>query len=475
MGNKLLDANLLKKYHQDIVYNYAEYPTKDNWDYEFKDPDYKKMLDNWLSNNKKEPILFYVHTPFCEQLCYFCLCNKDITKNYDNVTNYLYNYLFKEIDLLFDFLNKKKIKLNVKEIYLGGGSPTYYKPKEFKALVDKMRSCFDFSDVGDFSIEIDPRRVDEERLLFYHECGVNRLSFGVQDFDLTVQERINRVQPPELFDKLLTKKVRDTFKTFNFDLLVGLPGQTNESIERTMNTVVDLKPPQIQPMLLHYKPFVRKYQIKMLNDGPLPDFFDRKNFFDIAKKKLTDAGYVRAGFESYVLPGDPIHEAMKNEQAYYNALGVQKGAATNFVSVGTSAQQSLGDDYYAQNFYSLNHYKDKLDENILPIFRGIKLNDDDKIRRAITGYIRTYFHVDFTKVENEFNINFKEYFSGELNNLSEFIADELVILSDNDIKITELGFNFAPQIANVFDKYNPPTHNAESRLAQIKEVAVHPS
>ena len=298
MKKSLLNANLLKKYHQELVYNYSEYPTKDNWSYDFKSEEYKKSLNVWLNKNKSEPILFYVHTPFCEQLCYFCLCSKEITKNYEGVKNYLYKYLFKEMDLLFSFLNEKKIKLNVKEIYLGGGSPTYFKPEEFKKLVDKMKSSFDFSNIGDFTIEIDPRRVDEDRLLFYHECGVNRLSFGVQDFDETVQKRINRVQPPELFDKLLTKKVRDIYKTFNFDLLVGLPGQTDKSIEKTLDKVVEIQPPQVQPMLLHYKPWVRKYQIKMLRDGPLPDFFDRKKLLNIASEKLVKAGYKRAGFES---------------------------------------------------------------------------------------------------------------------------------------------------------------------------------
>ena len=475
MTKTLLDANLLKKYHQNLVYNYAEYPTKDNWDYDFKSEDYKKALDVWLNNNKDKPILFYVHTPFCEQLCYFCLCSKDITKNYESVKTYLYKYLFKEMDLLFNFLNEKKIKLNVREIYLGGGSPTFYKPKEFKALVDKMKSSFDFSKVGDFSIEIDPRRVDEERLLFYHECGVNRLSFGVQDFDETVQKRINRVQPPELFNKLLTKKVRNLYKTFNFDLLVGLPGQTKESVERTMDKVVELRPTQIQPMLLHYKPFVRKYQVKMLKDGPLPDFFDRKKLFDITKKKLDKAGYERAGFESYVLPDDPINEAIKNKKALYNALGTQKGAATNFVSVGSSAQNSLGDDYYAQNYYSVTQYKKLLDEDTLPIFRGTKLKEDDKIRRHLIGHIRTYFNLNFNEIESIYKINFKKYFNKEIKNLSEYIKDGLVILSNNHIEVTDLGVNFAPQIANIFDIYNPPDHDFKSRLDQIHKVAIHPS
>ena len=242
-----------------------------------------------------------------------------------------------------------------------------------------------------------------------------------------------------------------------------------------MEKVVELQPTQIQPMLLHYKPFVRKYQIKMLRDGPLPDFFDRKKLFDITKEKLSNAGYKRAGFESYVLPGDPIDNAMKNKKALYNALGVQKGAAINFVSVGSSAQQSLGEDYYAQNYYTIGTYKKLLDEDKFPIFRGIKLNDDDKIRRYTIGLIRTYFSLDFSDVEKKYNIDFNKYFSKELNFLSEYIKDGLVELSKDSIKVTDLGVNFAPQIANVFDKYNPPNHNFESRLDQIKKVAVHPS
>ena len=475
MENTKLNADLIKKYHQDLVYNYSQYPTKDYWDYEFKDEKYKQSLNDWISKNKNEPIIFYVHTPFCEQLCYFCTCSKIITKNYNSVKDYLYNYLFKEIDLLFDFLDKKKIQLNVKEVYFGGGSPTYYKTEDFKKLVDKLKSKFDFSKLGDFTVEIDPRRVDEEKLLFYNECGVNRLSFGVQEFDAEVQRRINREQPAELFHSILTKKVKEKYKTFNFDLLIGLPGQTNDSMEKTMDKLIKIRPPQVQPMLLAYKPWVAKAQIKMVKDGPLPDSFDRKQLFKIAADRLSKAGYVRAGFETYVLPNDPIDLAMKEKKAYYNSLGVQKGAATNFVSIGSSGQGSLGDEYYSQNFYSINLYKKSLDEGKLPIYRGIKLSEDDKIRRYLMNEVRTYFKIEFEDVEKAFKINFREYFNKELSSLTEHVKDELVSISNESLIITELGKNFAPQIANVFDKYDPPSVTYGERLKRINKVAVHPS
>ena len=475
MKKTKLNANLIKKYHQELVYNYSEYPTKDNWSYEFKDVEYKKSLQDWITKNKEEPILFYVHTPFCEQLCYFCLCSKEITRKYENVKNYLYKYLFKEIDLLFNFLKENKIDLNVKEIYFGGGSPTYYKPDDFKQLVDKLKSKFKFSSIGDFTVEIDPRRVDEDKLLFYNECGVNRLSFGVQEFDLEVQKRINRIQPAELFRKVLTRKVRKTYNTFNFDLLIGLPGQTNGSMEKTMDKVIDLKPPQIQPMLLAYKPWVRKYQIKMVNDGPLPDFFDRKELFKIVTDRLLQAGYKRAGYETYVLPNDPIDKAMQEKKALFNSLGVQKGAANNFVAVGSSGQGCLGNEYYSQNFYSMNLYKKSLDEGKLPIYRGMKLSEDDKIRRKLMNDVRTYFKIDFKEIENKLKIKFKDYFSKELKGLAEHIKDGLVIISNNDLIITEIGANFAPQIANVFDRYDPPSTTYNQRLEKIKKISVHPS
>ena len=223
--NILTPEQLQRKYHQNLVFNYAEYPTCDHWDFNFRSDQYKASLVEWLSNNPEKKIFFYVHIPFCEQLCWFCTCSKFITKSYQPVAEYL-PYLFKEIDMLFELLNKNNIKLNVGTIFFGGGSPTILNREDLKKLVDKLKVNFDFSKVGDFTVEIDPRRVDAERLLYNHEvCGANRLSFGMQDFDPDVRRRVNRIQPLEMFEKILTKDVRKAYKTIAFDLLVGQPGQ----------------------------------------------------------------------------------------------------------------------------------------------------------------------------------------------------------------------------------------------------------
>ena len=339
------NINLLKKYHKSLVYDYTEYPTKSNWPEQFDEIDYSNSLINWLKNNPNSESLFYVHTPFCEELCYFCLCSKEITHDYEKVKNYLYNYLFKEIDLLKKIFSKAGVTPNFKEVYFGGGSPTYYKEKEFEALREKIGEFLDFSSIDSWTVEIDPRRVGVDRLKFYSKMGVNRLSFGIQDFDPLVQEQINRIQPPELVSNLLTDEVRSLFPAINFDLLVGLPAQTLSGLKNTIKEVVKLRPTQLQTMYVHYKPDVRKYMTRMVRNGPMPDFYDRKALFNSASTQLINAGYARAGFESYALPGDELATSIEEKKAYYNSLGTQRGAAKNFISVGSSAHGVFGNTY----------------------------------------------------------------------------------------------------------------------------------
>ena len=450
----LQNANLIKKYHANLVYDYTEYPTKGHWSENFSDIDYKNAITEWFPKNKTKPVLFYVHTPFCEQLCNFCLCSKEITQDYERVKEYLYKYLSKELDLLEEHLIKNKINFNFKEIYFGGGSPTYYREEEFKFLINRIKKFINFDNLGDFTVEVDPRRVNEERLIFYHEMGVNRLSFGIQDFDPGVQEEINRPQPPEMVDKLLTKKVRKLFPVINFDLLIGLPRQNIETITKTINSVVELKPSQLQTMYVHYKPGTRKYMIKMVRNEPMLDFFDRKAVFQKASELLIKSGYTRAGFESYSLPEDPLTKSMVEKTAVYNSLGTQKGEATNFIAVGSSAHGVLNDQFYFQNYYEQPLYRKALDEGRFPIYRGLKMTEDDTIRREVIRHIRTFFNVEFDYFTKKYSKKFTNYFNEELNRLKVFEKDNLLKLSDNNIILTPLGEHFSPQIANVFDIYN---------------------
>ena len=470
MKKTSLNANLIKKYHQDLVFNYSEYPTKDHWKFEFKNDEYKNAIIDWFPKNKDKKIFFYVHIPFCEQLCWFCTCSKFITKDYEKVKDYL-NYLYKEIDLLFEHLNKNNIKLNVGTVFFGGGSPTILNKEDLKNLVEKLKGLFDWSNVEYFTVESDPRRVDEDRLIYNHEiCGTNRISFGMQDLDPEVQRRVNRIQPAKLFEDILTPKVRSMYKEIAFDLLIGQPGQTIESMSKTCDEIIRLRPTLVQLSLMAYKPWVAKYQVQMLAEGPLPDFLERKELLEIIHKKLESAGYIRSGFECYSLPDSPMTRAFNAGEAHYGASGHQPGGRVNFIAVGSSSMSNLGNDYYVQNFYDIPSYKKALDQNKLPSFRGLKLNNDDKIRQHATQQIRSYFKIDYQNFFEQFGIDAKKYFSSEINYMNETDQDGLIELKDDGIFLTKIGQDFTQNIMNVFDKYDPPGKSYKERLDTVKKA-----
>jgi oxygen-independent coproporphyrinogen-3 oxidase len=225
-------------------------------------------------------------------------------------------------------------------------------------------------------------------------------------------------------------------------------------IEKTMKIVGDLKPSQLQTMYVHYKPGTRKYMTKMVRNEPMLDFFDRKAVFEAANKILMSNNYTRAGFESYALPNDPLAKSINEKKAVYNSLGTQKGEATNFIAVGSSAHGVLNDDYYFQNFYELNLYRGAIDEGKFPIYRGLKMNADDVIRREVIRHIRTFFNIEFDFFDKKYKIDFKDYFKRELVNLLPLQGDQLLKINNNNVVLTGLGEHLSPQIANVFDVYN---------------------
>ena len=451
------DVNLLKKYHHNLIVDYTEYPTKGEWSEETGSDDYKAALREWVTQYGNNPSLFYVHTPFCEELCYFCLCSKEITRNYENVKDYLYDYLFKEIDLLKAEFSKIGVRPNFKEIYFGGGSPTYYKEKEFADLINKLKEVIDFDGIETFTVEIDPRRVDVDKLKFYHTQGVNRLSFGIQDFDPKVQEEINRIQPPELLHTLLTPEIRELFP-ISFDILVGLPAQTAESMRKTIETVCELRPDQVEPLYVHYKPGTRSYMTRMVRNVPMADFYERREIYVEVIEGLLKGGYSRAGFENFALPENVLAERIDSGDAVYNSLGTVTGDAMNFFAVGSSAHGALGDDFYFQNYYEQNLYREALDRDEFPVYRGFRLSNEDKIRRDFIKTIRTYFSVDYAKFGAKHGIDFKQHFAPELETLKEFEKDGLVVLSEDALSLTEVGQHFCPNVASVFDQYLDRDH-----------------
>jgi len=252
--------------------------------------------------------------------------------------------------------------------------------------------------------------------------------------------------------------------------LIGQPGQTTDSIEKTCDEIIRLKPTLVQLSLMAYKPWVAKYQVQMLAEGPLPDFLERKEMMEVIHKKLESGGYIRSGFECYSLPDSPMTKAFNEGEAHYGASGHQPGGRVNFIAVGSSSMSNLGNDYYVQNFYDIPSYKKALDQNLLPSFRGLRLNDDDKIRQHATQQIRSYFKIDYKNFADQFGINAKEYFKNEIEYMEEMQKDGLIEFMDNGIFLTEIGRDFTQNIMNVFDKYDPPNKSYKERLETVKKA-----
>ena len=292
----------------------------------------------------------------------------------------------------------------------------------------------------------------------------------MQDLDPEVQRRVNRIQPAKLFEDLLTPRVRKMYKEIAFDFLIGQPGQTNESISKTCDEIIRLKPTLVQLSLMAYKPWVAKYQVQMLAEGPLPDFLERKEMMEIIHQKLEAGGYIRTGFECYSLPNSPMTKAFNEGNAHYGASGHQTGGRVNFLAVGSSSMSNLGNDYYFQNFYDIPSYKKALDKNLLPSFRGMRLNDDDKIRQHATQQIRSYFQVNYKNFNEQFGINAEEYFSKEINQMKEMQKDGLVEITKDGIFVTIIGRDFVQNIMNIFDIYDPPGKSYKERLETVKKA-----
>ncbi len=448
--NILNDANLLKKYDV-YAFDYIEYPHKSFWNKNLSQEDIKSRLRKLI--NEQVSTMLYVHIPFCEQLCTFCICHRQITSDKSIALKYMKESLFLEIDLMKSIAKETGKNFNFKEVYFGGGSPTFLNEEEFKILKEKLGEIVDFKNLNQFSIEIDPRRVKFDRLLFYHTQGVDKLSFGVQDFNQKVQENINRVQPSKLIDDLLTKEVRSKFKSINFDLLVGLPGQTVETISSTIDEVIRLKPDRVALAYLAYNPDYHPHQRHMMTKVLLPDFYERKELFVTAIDKLSTSEYVRTGFEHFALPHDDVSKSLSKGKAYYNSFGATTGECNSVLAIGRSSYSTIGEDLYYQNFYKQNEYQSYLENGQIPLERGWILDKDSIIRREIIKNIRTYFELDKISINEKYNINFDDYFKKELNSLYEFYKDGLIYDEKNKIITSETGKHFASLIGSNFDTF----------------------
>ncbi|MCZ2105414.1 MAG: oxygen-independent coproporphyrinogen III oxidase [Comamonadaceae bacterium] len=429
---------------------YTSYPTADRFVEAFGEQDYLQALAQRGvgSSLASQPLSLYVHLPFCESLCYYCACNKIITRHHERAAPYL-GYIERELDLHVRHLGGAGQP--VSQLHFGGGTPTFLNDEELAGLMDMLRKRFAFAPKGEYSIEIDPRTISAERLAVIRELGFNRLSFGVQDFDPEVQKAVHRVQPAEQVFALVAAARAIGFDSINVDLIYGLPRQTPESFARTIAQVVELRPDRIALYAYAHLPARVKSQ-RHIRTADIPVAQNKVAMLSHSIAAFEAAGYVYIGMDHFALPGDSLAVARRQGRLHRNFQGYSTQPDCDLISLGVSAIGKVGATY-GQNAKDLLQYQDLLDHGHLPIVRGVALSRDDVLRRAVINALMCQGSVQFESIEAAHLIDFRTTFAPELARLRAMHDDGLVRLSAGAIEVTALGWFFVRGIAMVFDRY----------------------
>ena len=426
---------------------YTSYPTAPHFDENFTHENYLDEITKTNYGEDLPDLSLYYHLPFCDTLCYFCGCNMIITRNRDRVKEYL-KYLKKEIDMVRSFLLPDR---KVAQLHWGGGTPTHLRPDEINELASYIKESFQFKEDSENGCEIDPRDLKREHLEALRNNGFNRISMGVQDFNEKVQKAVNRIQPEDI-TRQTVQWVRDLgFSSINLDLMYGLPFQTIESFTETLDKIIDIFPDRIAVFNYAHVPWMKKHMALIhKEDLPAPEI--KLEILKLTIEKLTSAGYVFIGMDHFAKPDDDLAVAFKEKKLYRNFQGYSTNSGADLYGMGITAISQLH-RIYAQNYKTEKEYFKAIDEEILPVTKGYMLNEDDILRREVIMKIMCDFGIRFKPIEEKFNINFKEYFGYGLNSLKEMEQDELVVLSDDKIEVTDMGRLLIRNIAMNFDGY----------------------
>jgi oxygen-independent coproporphyrinogen III oxidase len=428
---------------------YTSYPTADRFVEAFTAAEYGQALVQRrdASAGPALPLSLYVHIPFCESLCYYCACNKIITKHHERGAQYL-RYLEREIQLHTEVLGTEQ---RITQLHLGGGSPTFLSDDELGELMAMLRRGFVIAAGAECSIEVDPRTVDASRLKALAELGFNRLSFGVQDFDPEVQKAVHRIQPAEQVFALMHAAREVGFDSINVDLIHGLPRQTPESFARTLEQVCRLKPDRIALYGYAHLPERFKPQRRIVT-ADLPSGADRLSMQSQALAAFLAAGYVYVGMDHFALPGDALAIAKRQGRLHRNFQGYSTQPDCDLIGLGVSAIGRIGATY-SQNAKTMEDYCDHLDQGRLPVVRGLALSRDDLARRAVIMALMCQGQVVFESIELAWLLDFRTYFAAELAQLRELEDQGLVTIDETAIQVTAAGWFFVRAVAMVFDRY----------------------
>lgn len=438
---------------------YTSFPTADRFVEAFGADDYILALQQRAAA-RALPLSLYVHVPFCESLCYYCACNKIVTRHHEKAAQYL-DYLERELALHVDHCGQGQA---VGQLHLGGGTPTFFSDDELRRLMDLLQRNFRLEAGGEYSIEVDPRTVTAERLAVLKELGFSRLSFGVQDFDPQVQQAVHRVQPAQQVFELVEKARELGFSSINVDLIYGLPRQTPESFERTLAQVDALRPDRIALYAYAHLPERFKPQ-RRIETAELPQGQDKLAMLARSIDAFMGAGYVYVGMDHFALPEDALAIAKRQGRLHRNFQGYSTQPDCDLIALGVSAIGKVGATY-SQNAKTLEEYYDAIDGGRLPVVRGLALSRDDLLRRAVIMAIMCQGAVLYEPMEQAWLIDFRAYFAPEMRALQELQANGLVELSEEGFQVTALGWFFVRAVAMLFDRYLQADKN-RARFSRI--------
>ena len=442
------DLELIKRYDKSGP-RYTSYPTAPQMQTSLGEVDYRKVALQTNEGNAPRPLSLYFHLPFCNTVCYYCGCNKIVTKDRSRAKPYL-DRLAREIELQGELYDRAR---PVTQLHWGGGTPTFISHDEMQQLMEQTGRNFSLlpDDEGEYSIELDPREVNPGTIPLLRKLGFNRMSMGVQDFDPRVQEAVNRIQPEGDTLSVLKEARQYGFQSINMDLIYGLPFQSVESFARTLDKIIDAEPDRLSVFNYAHLPEMFKPQ-RRINEDDLPAPSAKIEILQMVIEKLIGAGYEYIGMDHFAKPEDELAIAQKSGTLYRNFQGYSTHADCDLVGMGLTSISMVGNSYW-QNLKTEREYYARLDSDQLPVFRGLLMTRDDEIRRAVIMELICHFRLDFGKIEKQFEIEFSEYFSGELENLKSMQEDGLLEMNQSGLKITGRGILLIRNICMIFDAY----------------------
>src|SRR5574344_1454007 len=424
---------------------YTSYPTAPEFSESFTKED---LISYFKNQDKNRSLSLYFHLPFCRSACYFCGCNTIFTSKEDKKARYLV-YIKKELDILKNHLDTKRV---VSQMHFGGGTPTFFSPEQLEDLISKIKETFpNFDKNAEISCEVDPRYFTKEHMDVLKAGGFNRLSFGVQDLDETVQKTIHRIQPFELTLNVINIARDAGIKSINTDLIYGLPHQTKESFKKTLEKMLTLNVDRFAVFNYAHVPWLMK-TMRKFDESTFPSPEEKLEMLKQTIDFFTSNGYKMVGMDHFAKPEDELFKAIKKGELHRNFQGYTTKGGADLIGIGVTSIGN-GVDYYAQNFKDLEQWENAIDNGDLPVFKGYKLSDDDILRQYVIMELMSNFSLNIKKVENEFKINFKEYFNDAIDALKEFETANLISISDEKIEVSQTGTMLIRNICMPFDAY----------------------